>query len=80
MLVAKYVARLQAANSGDRPVLWVRAAGGHRWLSSLSPEWAATVARSFLWQTGVPRFQPAARAPQVPEAETPEQIREEHSP
>jgi hypothetical protein len=54
MLVAKYVPRLQAANSGERPVLWVRAAGGHRWLSSLSPEGAATVASFLLWQTGVP--------------------------
>jgi hypothetical protein len=58
MLVAKFVARLQAENSGDRPVVWVRASGGHRWLASLSPEWAATVASFLLWQTGAPRFQP----------------------
>lgn len=59
MLVAKYVARLQAANSGARPVVWVRTSGGHRWLSSLSPQWAATVASFLLWQTGAPGFQPA---------------------
>jgi hypothetical protein len=58
MLVAKYVARLHAANSGDRPVVWVRAPGGHRWLHSLSPAWAATVTSFLMWQTGVPRFQP----------------------
>ena len=65
MLVAKYVARLQAANSGDRPVVWVRTAGGHRWLSSLSPMWAAQVASFLLWQTADARFQPVV-LPQVP--------------
>jgi prolyl oligopeptidase len=59
MLVAKWVARLQAANAGTRPVAWVRAPGGHRWLASLSPRWAATVASFLLWQTGDPRYQPA---------------------
>jgi prolyl oligopeptidase len=58
MLVAKYVARLQAANAGTRPVVWVRETGGHRWLASLSPKWAATVASFLLWQTGDVRFQP----------------------
>ena len=58
MLVAKYVARLQAANSGDRPVTWVRTEGGHRWLSSLSPEWAARQTAFLLWQLGDPRYQP----------------------
>lgn len=58
MLVAKYVARLQAANSGTRPVIWARTTGGHRWLYSLSPEWAATVASFLLWQTREAQFQP----------------------
>ncbi|MBC7894029.1 MAG: S9 family peptidase [Cytophagaceae bacterium] len=66
MLVAKHVARLQAANAGDRPVVWVRATGGHRWLSSLSPTWAATVTSFLLWQTGVPRFQPTPHAARTP--------------
>ncbi len=58
MLVAKYVARLQASNSGDRPVAWVRTEGGHRWLSSLSPEWAARQTAFLLWQLGDVRYQP----------------------
>jgi prolyl oligopeptidase len=62
MLVAKYVARLQASNAGDRPVVWVRAGGGHRWLHFLSPAWAATVTSFLLWQTGDPRYQPAPAA------------------
>ncbi len=66
MLVAKFVARLQAANSGERPVIWVRATGGHRWLASLSPEWAATVASFLLWQTGAPHFQPPTPAVKAP--------------
>ncbi|MBC7842856.1 MAG: S9 family peptidase [Gemmatimonadaceae bacterium] len=61
MLVGKHVARLQAANSGNRPVVWVRAAGGHRWLQSLSPQWAATVTSFLFWQTGVPGYQPPAQ-------------------
>lgn len=61
MLVAKYVARLQAANGGTRPVVWVRTPGGHRWLRSLSSQWAATVASFLLWHTGDARFQPAGR-------------------
>jgi prolyl oligopeptidase len=64
MLVAKYVARLQAGNAGERPVLWVRTGGGHRWLRFVSPEWAATQTAFLLWQLGEPRYQPAsARAP-----------------
>lgn len=59
MLVAKWVAQMQAANTGTRPVVWVRTEGGHRWLWSLSSEWAATVASFLLWQTGDPRYQPA---------------------
>jgi prolyl oligopeptidase len=62
MLVAKYVARLQAANAGARPVVWVRTGGGHRWLRFLSPEWAATQTAFLLWQLGDPRFQPSDRA------------------
>lgn len=58
MLAGKYVARLQAANTGDRPVLWVRTPGGHAELLYTSPEWAATVTSFVLWQTGDPRYQP----------------------
>jgi protease II len=58
MLVAKFVARLQAANTGARPVVWVRAGGGLRWPHFLSPEWAATVTSFLLWQTDDPRYQP----------------------
>lgn len=63
MLVAKYVARLQAANSGTRPVIWARTTGGHRWLYSLSPEWAGTVASFLLWQTGDAQYQPKPKSP-----------------
>lgn len=58
MLVGKWVARLQAANTGTRPVVWVRTTGGHRWLWSISPEWAATFASFMFWQLGDPRYQP----------------------
>lgn len=58
MLVAKYVARLQAANVGDRPILWVRTGGGHRWLRFVSAEWAATQTAFLFWQLGHPAFQP----------------------
>ncbi len=58
MLVAKWVARLQAANTGTRPVTWVRTDGGHRWLWSLSPEWAGSVTSFLLWQLGDARYQP----------------------
>ena len=58
MLVAKYVARLQASNTGPRSVLWVRTGGGHRWLRFLSPEWAAAQTAFLLWQTGDPHYQP----------------------
>jgi prolyl oligopeptidase len=61
MLVGKWVARMQAANSGTRPLTWVRTEGGHRWLWSLSPEWAGTVTAFLLWQLGDPRYQPASR-------------------
>ncbi|MFT3806346.1 prolyl oligopeptidase family serine peptidase [Arenimonas sp.] len=36
--IAKYVARLQAANSGDKPVLWLEQLGGHTWLFDGNPE------------------------------------------
>lgn len=58
MMVGKWVARLQAANTGTRPIVWVRTEGGHRWLWSLSPEWAATVSSFLLWQLGDARYQP----------------------
>lgn len=61
MLVGKYVARLQAANTGERPVLWVRTGGGHRWLRYISPEWGATVTSFLLWQIGHPQYQPNSR-------------------
>ncbi len=62
MLVGKFVARLQAANSGTRPVAWVRTPGGHRQLIGLSPQWTARAMSFALWQTGLARFQPAPRA------------------
>ncbi len=58
MLVAKYVARLQASHTGDRPVAWVRTEGGHRWLSSRSPESAGRQTAFLLWQLGDVRYQP----------------------
>lgn len=58
MLAAKYVARLQKANTGSSPVLWVQTDGGHRALFGVSPQWAATALSFVLWQTGVERFQP----------------------
>jgi len=58
MLTAKYVARLQRANTSTRPVLWVPTAGGHTPLFGVSPQWAATAISFMLWQTGDPRYQP----------------------
>ncbi|MEO8226640.1 MAG: prolyl oligopeptidase family serine peptidase [Gemmatimonadota bacterium] len=58
MLVAKFVARMQAANTSERPLLWVRTGGGHRWLRYLTPDWGAKVTSFLLWQTGDPRYQP----------------------
>ena len=58
MLAAKYVARLQRANTSTRPVLWVPTPGGHTTLFGLSPRWAATALSFMLWQTGDPRYQP----------------------
>jgi prolyl oligopeptidase len=63
MLVGKYVARLQAANSGTRPIVWARTPGGHSDLFYVSPGWAATAMSFLLWQTGHPRFQPAPLPP-----------------
>ncbi len=61
MLTAKFVARLQAANTGSRPVLWWQTGGGHREILTLDPALAATAYAFLLWQTGTPGFQPAAR-------------------
>ncbi len=61
MLVGKFVARLQAANTGDCPIVWARTPGGHAELFYLSPEWAAKTMSFLLWQTGQARFQPVAR-------------------
>ncbi len=58
MLSGKYVARLQAANSGNRPVVWLHTAGGHRELLSVSPEWAAKALSFALWQCGDHAYQP----------------------
>jgi prolyl oligopeptidase PreP (S9A serine peptidase family) len=70
MLVGKWVARLQATNTGTRPVVWVRATGGHRWLWSISPEWAAQFAAFMFWQLGDSRYQPARiEAAPVPQSE-----------
>lgn len=35
---AKYVARLQAANRGSHPVIWVHQPGGHSWLFDGNPD------------------------------------------
>lgn len=58
MLAAKYVARLQKANSGARPVLWMPTDGGHQALFGLGPARAAQALSFVLWQTGVARYQP----------------------
>jgi prolyl oligopeptidase len=60
MLAGKYVARLQAANRGRRPVLWVQTDGGHRSLLGLSPAWAAKALSFSLWQAGMAPYQPRA--------------------
>lgn len=58
MLIAKFVARLQAANRGRRPVIWVRTPGGHSELFYLSPAYASATMSFTLWQAGDARFQP----------------------
>lgn len=60
MLAGKYVARLQATNRGNRPVLWVQTDGGHLSLIGLSPVWAAKALSFALWQSGVAKYQPQA--------------------
>lgn len=55
---AKYVARLQAANSGDRPVVWMTGDGGHDSVFGMDPEVASRAMAFMLWQTGHPDFQP----------------------
>ena len=59
MVIGKYVARLQAANTGTRPVIWVQTDGGHRALIGHSPAWAAKAFAFALWQSAVPAYQPA---------------------
>ncbi|MEO7361838.1 MAG: prolyl oligopeptidase family serine peptidase, partial [Gemmatimonadaceae bacterium] len=61
MLTAKYVARLQKANSGGRPVLWVQTPGGHRALFGSGAEWAGVALSFLLWNSGVERYQPGPR-------------------
>lgn len=61
MLTAKYVARLQRANSGNNPILWVQTDGGHRPLFGSGPEWAGRALSFMLWNAGVARYQPGAR-------------------
>ncbi len=58
MLSAKYVARLQRANRGGRPVMLMQTDGGHRPLFGLGPARAAQALSFVLWQTGVARYQP----------------------
>ncbi len=58
MLTAKFVARLQKANTSANPVLWVQTPGGHEALFGVSPQWAASALSFILWQTGDPRYQP----------------------
>ena len=61
MLSGKYVARLQKANTGTRPTLWVQTDGGHSALFGVSPAWAAKALSFILWQTGDTRYQPEPR-------------------
>ncbi|WP_310571012.1 hypothetical protein [Gemmatimonas sp.] len=63
MLPAKFVARLQAANSGVQPVLWWQTSGGHRNIINQDPATAAAAFAFMLWQTGDARYQPKARPP-----------------
>ncbi|MEO7366470.1 MAG: prolyl oligopeptidase family serine peptidase [Gemmatimonadaceae bacterium] len=58
MLAAKFVARLQKANTSATPVLWVQTPGGHQPLFGVSPQWAASALSFILWQTGASRYQP----------------------
>jgi prolyl oligopeptidase len=58
ILAGKYVARLQAANTGSRPVMWVRTPGGHVPLVAMAPPVAASVFSFILWQTRHPDYQP----------------------
>lgn len=58
MLTAKYVARLQRANSGNRPVLWVQTDEGHRALFGSGPKWAGAALAFLLWNSGVEQYQP----------------------
>ena len=53
----KLVARLQAANAGDRPVLWWLLDEGHDAIGNTPANTAAAWAFA-LWQTGHPGFQP----------------------
>ena len=53
----KFVARLQAANAGDRPVLWWLLDEGHSSIGNTPANTAAAWAFA-LWQTGHPAFQP----------------------
>ena len=62
MLPAKFVARLQSANSGTQPVLWWQTNGGHRNIINQDPATAAAAFSFMLWQTGDARCQPKARA------------------
>jgi len=58
MLVGKFVARLQAANTGQRPVIWLRTPGGHSELLNGDPNAAAMVFAFLLWQAGAAEYQP----------------------
>lgn len=51
---AKYVARLQAANEGDRPVLWLHQTGGHSWLFDDYPDRDARLMMWLLKQVASP--------------------------
>lgn len=55
---AKYVARLQAANTGDRPVVWMTGDAGHDSVFGMDPIVSTQVMAFMLWQTGHPDFQP----------------------
>jgi hypothetical protein len=49
---------LQAANAGDRPIVWMNVSGGHDSVFGNDPEVAAQAIAFLLWQTGHRAFQP----------------------
>ncbi|MEQ8936886.1 MAG: prolyl oligopeptidase family serine peptidase, partial [Amphiplicatus sp.] len=65
---AKFVARLQAANAGEEPVIWMSTGGGHTSVFWSSPEEAAAAMAFILWRFGVADYQPEAEKQDAGEA------------